>query len=439
MDRDKLRKNINHNLISPLKDKGRVMKLEYVLSNNYFIAAVVIVTDLLLLLVLTFLVTVLSAVPKILTGMIQAEDVLAIRSAIPSLAGITAGGVIGFILLASVLDVILIYRIKVSWSDKTLNVGQRGTDRFTTEDEIKEQYTAIEPLNKPYPGEPGILISRIDNTFYIDQMVVNNLFLGITRSGKGETEVKTSIEIYSRSEKQPSLIINDPKIELYKSFGKVLEGRGYTVHLLNASNPALSMGFNLIGLAVKYYRKKDYDTAEQVANSLAHSFFNVDEAVGDMVFFTSSAAALFTAMCLASIADAFEADRRENPGCHRARPQLHGAPARLERPIPRPLFRGRRRAAFCSRPRSRALSASGPEVRDALPGAEPARPSAVPPRSSRNDAVCGGPFVSSGACERELGRPLPRPQRGGGRPPELCQHHPRSRPGINLPRRKRTI
>ena len=31
-----------------------------------------------------------------------------------------------------------------------------------------------------------------------------------------------------------------------------------------------------------------------------------------MVFFTSSAAALFSAMCLAAIADAFEADRREN-------------------------------------------------------------------------------------------------------------------------------
>ena len=312
MDREKLKKNINHSLISPLKDKGRVMKLEYVLSNNYVIAAVVIVIDLLLLLGLTFLVTVLSAVPKILVGMIRAEDVLTIRSAIPSLTGITVGGVIGFVLVAAVLDAILIYRIKVSWSDKTLNVGQRGTDRFTTEDEIKEQYSPIEPLNRPYPGEPGILISRIGNIFYIDQMVVNNLFLGITRSGKGETEVKTSIEIYSRAEKQPSLIINDPKIELYKTFAKVLEGRGYEVHLLNASNPALSMGFNLIGLAVKYYRKKDYDTAEQVANSLAHSFFNVDEAVGDMVFFTSSAAALFTAMCLASIADAFEADRREN-------------------------------------------------------------------------------------------------------------------------------
>lgn len=312
MDREKLRKNINHSLISPLKDKGRVMKLEYVLSNNYVITAVVIVTDLLLLLVLTFLATVLSAVPKILVGMIRAEDVLTIRSAIPSLTGITAGRVIGFVLLAAVLDIILIYRIKVSWSDKTLNVGQRGTDRFTTEDEIKEQYTAIEPLNKPYPGEPGILISRIGNTFYIDQTVVNNVVDGPSRSGKGELIGRTSIEIYSRAEKQPSLVINDTKIEHYKSSKTELEERGYTTYLLNASNPDLSMGFNPIWLAVKYYKKKDYDTSEQVINSLAHSFFNVDEAVGDMVFFTSSAAALFSAMCLAAIADAFEADRREN-------------------------------------------------------------------------------------------------------------------------------
>ena len=156
------------------------------------------------------------------------------------------------------------------------------------------------------------MISRIGNTFYIDQMVVNNLLIGITRSGKGETEVKTSIEIYSRAENQPSLIVNDQKIELYKTFAPILRERGYKVYLLNASNPLLSMGFNLIGLAVQYYKKKDYDTAEQVTNSLAHSFFNVDEAVGDMVFFTASASALFSAMCLAAMQDAFEADEREN-------------------------------------------------------------------------------------------------------------------------------
>ena len=144
-------------------------------------------------------------------------------------------------------------------------------------------------------------------------MVVNNLILGITRSGKGETMVKTSLEIYSRAENRPSLIINDPKIELYKSFGKLLEEeRGYKVYLLNASNPLLSAGFNIVDLAIQYYRKKDYDTAEQVLNALAHSLFQVDDATGDMMFFTSSASDLFCAMALASMQDAFAADEEEN-------------------------------------------------------------------------------------------------------------------------------
>ena len=45
-----------------------------------------------------------------------------------------------------------------------------------------------------YPGEPGILVARIEDRFYIDTSVVNNLILGITRSGKGELLAKTSIE-----------------------------------------------------------------------------------------------------------------------------------------------------------------------------------------------------------------------------------------------------
>ncbi len=305
-------RKIKENVTDPLKDKGRVMKLEYLLSNNYTIIAVVVIVDILVVLAIALVLGMISSLPGILSGVTDAGKLISVKSIVSVLSGITVGGAAVGLLLLTVIDVFLVYKIKVSWSDKAINVGQRGTDRFTTEDEIKDQYTAIEPLFTPYKGDPGILISRIGNTFYIDQMVVNNLLIGITRSGKGETEVKTSIEIYSRAENQPSLIVNDQKIELYKTFAPILRERGYKVYLLNASNPLLSMGFNLIGLAVQYYKKKDYDTAEQVTNSLAHSFFNVDEAVGDMVFFTASASALFSAMCLAAMQDAFEADEREN-------------------------------------------------------------------------------------------------------------------------------
>lgn len=307
-----LKKKIKKELTDPLKDKGRVMKLEYLLSSKYTIIGVVIGADILLLILLTFISNIIACLPGILTGRLDGRALLSIRQFIPDLRGITFGGILITAVLLCVMDVFLVIRIRTSWSDKNFNVGQRGTDRFVTEEEIREQYTAVAPLDTPYPGNPGILIARIGNVFYIDQMVVNNLVIGITRSGKGEGLVKSSIELYSRAQFQPSLIINDQKIELYKAFAPMLRERGYRVHLLNASNPLLSMGFNVIGLALDYYKKKDYDTAEQVANALAHSFFNVDEAYGDMVFFTASASALFTAMVLASMSDAFEADEREN-------------------------------------------------------------------------------------------------------------------------------
>ena len=310
-----IKNKIQDNLIEPLKDKQRVMKLEYLLSHNYIIAVVIIAIDILIVLGGSYVINLLMHIPTILVGKADLNTVFSLVNLIPR--GIGAGAVAGIVLLLIIVDAVLVFRVKVSWSEDNFNVGQRGTDRFITENEIKEQYTEIEPLEKPYPGEPGVLVARIGNKFYVDQMVVNNFFIGITRSGKGEAFVRSSIEIYSRAIHQPSLIVNDPKLEHYKTFAPVLEERGYIVHLLNASNPVLSMGFNLVGLVVDYYKKKDFDTAEQVANSLAHSFFNVDDAVGDMMFFTSSAAALFTAMVLASVQDAFQADELENENRYR--------------------------------------------------------------------------------------------------------------------------
>ena len=64
-----------------------------------------------------------------------------------------------------------------------------------------------------------------------------------------------SIDVYSRAEKKASMVINDMKLELYKSSKKTLEKRGYKVYLLNFDDPMHSMGFNpltvIVTLAVK--------------------------------------------------------------------------------------------------------------------------------------------------------------------------------------------
>ena len=63
---------------------------------------------------------------------------------------------------------------------------------------------------------------------------------------------------------------------------------------------------------MKYYKKKEYDAAEMVVNSISYSYFNVEKATGDMTYFTNAASDLFAAMSLATIEDALRADEEEN-------------------------------------------------------------------------------------------------------------------------------
>ena len=306
INKEKMKKS----LVDPMQEKDRLMKMEHLLSNNYVIAGMLIVIDLLLFFALNYVSHLLVSLPGYLLKRITTTELFSLRYLFPAVA--STSGFLVFLFVAMVVDVILVVRIKIAWGEEHFNVGQKGRQRFTTPEEIKEQYLEIDPLETRYRGEPGILIARIGDRFYIDTSVVNNLILGITRSGKGELLAKTSIEIYSRAMHQPSLVINDPKLEHYKVFAPVLEQRGYKVFLLNASNPVLSMGFNLLAIAVKYYKKKEYDAAEMVVNSISYSYFNVEKATGDMTYFTNAASDLFAAMSLATIEDALRADEEEN-------------------------------------------------------------------------------------------------------------------------------
>lgn len=297
-------------LVDPMQEKDRLMKIERFLSNNYVIAGMLLIVDLLLFFVLNYVSHLLVSLPGYLLKRITTAELFSLRYLFPAVASVS--GFLVFLFVAMVVDVILVVRIKIAWGEEHFNVGQKGRQRFTTPEEIKEQYLEVDPLETRYPGEPGILVARIEDRFYIDTSVVNNLILGITRSGKGELLAKTSIEIYSRAMHQPSMVINDPKLEHYKVFASVLEQRGYKVFLLNASNPVLSMGFNLLTIAVKYYKKKEYDAAEMVVNSISYSYFNVEKATGDMTYFTNAASDLFAAMSLATIEDALRADEEEN-------------------------------------------------------------------------------------------------------------------------------
>lgn len=188
-----------------------------------------------------------------------------------------------------------VYKLRSSF--KNLNNHEKGSSRFTTVEELKKQYRAVPDREKLFKGGGGVVISRLGDKVFIDDSPVNNLIIGTTRSGKGETFVFPTIDVYSRAEHKPSLIFNDPKGELFSASKETLEERGYHIEVLNLLNPLDSMSYNLLQLVKDAYKDGDYSTAQSLCKTLSHTLY-YNPTVKDP-FWQQCAMSLCNAMILA--------------------------------------------------------------------------------------------------------------------------------------------
>lgn len=203
-----------------------------------------------------------------------------------------------------VLGIFLVIYIKIVLDIKksfnNIEDGQKGTARFATREEISNEYKSVPIKDEMFEGKGGIPIawgyeevntpitelgmsqlSNIEYTsnknlkevMYIDDSPVNNLIIGTTRSGKGETFVFPTIDIYSRASDKPSMIINDPKGELIAKSKEILEKRGYEVLLLNLTDPINSMSYNPLTLIVDAYKREDFGNAQLLCQTLTYSIY----------------------------------------------------------------------------------------------------------------------------------------------------------------------
>lgn len=174
---------------------------------------------------------------------------------------------------------------------------QKGSARFTTFKEIQVQYRDVPEKGERFVGSGGVPVARYKNRLFIDDSPVNNMVIGTTRSGKGETFVFSTIDIYSRAEQQASMILNDPKGELYAASKETLEDLGYHVEVLNLMNPIQSMSYNLLQLTIDAFMEGNYSLSQQYARSVAFMLYHDPKAKDP--FWANSATDLCTALILA--------------------------------------------------------------------------------------------------------------------------------------------
>lgn len=314
-----VKQDIKKSLLLPAVDKGKANRIGRFISNSYILPIWIFFMDVFFFVLINYVINLFFEF--VLTGFGNQQEILPFQISyfFPNIELIRESKVMKVIyLLISVLIVIMdisfVYQMKTGLSEDYFNLKQKGDARFLTLDEIKEQYKAIPDCKKKFPGRGGTIISRYGDVLYIDDNICNNLIIGMTRSGKGEFYVFPSIDVYSRAEQQTSMIIVDPKTELYRASYKTLKDRGYDIYFLNLDDPTSSMGYNPLQLITQYFKEGMYDEAELMSDSFAFSVFNSSKegSVGNEKFFDETSSSVFSALILAHVKDCLDEDERNN-------------------------------------------------------------------------------------------------------------------------------
>lgn len=261
---ENIKKNYNEFLDTPNAE----MKLAKKLVNKEYVKKIFIVGLVAITLILNIAIELITSVLGILSG----YKINIFRIFIPR--WITCFPIYFIVyLLFIIVTTKMIVNLRISFNK--LEEGQKGTARFATLEEINAQYRSIPKRDIPFEGLGGIPIARnlVKDEIYIDDSIVNNLIIGMTRSGKGETFILPSLDIYSRAKNKISLVVNDPKGELAIMCKKIFEVRGFDTYLLNLIEPMNSMSYNPLQLVIDAYKKGEYDEAQLLCKTLTHSIY----------------------------------------------------------------------------------------------------------------------------------------------------------------------
>ena len=142
----------------------------------------------------------------------------------------------------------------------------------------------------------GIPIINNDKETYIDNGEYHSLILGSTGSGKTETIVKPMVNFLAK--KGESMIITDPKGELYKNSAHYLKSRGYKIIVLNFREPQNGNAWNPLTLPYQYYKAGNLDKATELLDDIALNILYDPNNKSDSDFWEKSAADYFSGLAL---------------------------------------------------------------------------------------------------------------------------------------------
>ena len=179
-----------------------------------------------------------------------------------------------------------------------------GYSRWATDKEFKTELKHIYADDKS-TQVAGIPLINNGRDIWIDNGEFHNLIIGSTGSGKTEMLVQPMVKILAK--KGESMIITDPKGEIYENNANELKEKGYNVVLLNFRDPQKGNSWNPLTLPYELYRAGNKDKANELLDDLAMNILYDEKAQNQDPFWEKTSADYFTGLALGLFEDA-EAD-----------------------------------------------------------------------------------------------------------------------------------
>ncbi len=181
--------------------------------------------------------------------------------------------------------------------------NENGYARWAKEKEMKEASQVVKvPIEATDFKAAGTVLINNGKEMWVDNGENHTLVIGATGSGKTTSVVDPLV--YSLAKAKESMIITDPKGEIYKNHSNLLRSRGYNIIVLNFRNPQMGNCWNPLTLPYQLYKAGNTDKATELVDDVALNILQ-DKKAQDP-FWEKSASDYFAGVTLGLFEDAKE-------------------------------------------------------------------------------------------------------------------------------------
>ena len=189
-----------------------------------------------------------------------------------------------------------------------ITIGQKKEKnyaRWAKDSEIEKglDVKAVDPLS-PKADAAGIPLKMTPKKVWVDNGGYHNIVIGSTGAGKTQTTVLPMVNLLAKHDE--SMIITDPKGEIYENTSNYLKSLGYNIVLLNFRDPQQGNSWNPMYLPYSLYKSGNIDKSIELLEDLAANILKDPSAKGQDPFWENTSADYFAGLACALFEDAKE-------------------------------------------------------------------------------------------------------------------------------------